>query len=618
MPNRRFTDQFLTLFALSALCLFYPLHVVHAQDLDTAGKQSLAQFVYDTAVNEGAEAAGQVLEQYKDSDKFYLKQEELLKTCYLLFQSGKEDEHATLTRAAAERFPKLKSSLANNLFELLVYRGTEQADMWMDHVSDKQYREEFEFELATSALLKSGRIEKALTMAETFLESFPKSLDAHQSLAEVQMEDGDKELALETWRKGNKLSSRTSFFSLAAKPLTAYKPTVIPDDPTKLFKASGNTESDIAFVFVQGGPDPDFGVYRQDPLTLLPNQDGIMRVNVYESQMLNPGVLAADPVMTDEQALFEHNQSAEILNRTVAHLKSLGKKVYVIGHSYGCMIGLEYLHSKPNLADKVILMGSDPDEDLRNYPPELKGTGRIIRWVDGIEPYEQSFFGRFALEPLMKDELNKIFENTDLLVSAHAKRRFTKLLKGKDLSNVTFAYGKFDESNGRPKPYELKFLQEHGATVVESYGDHHSMLSPTFLIGLYEHVTEGKPLKKSVASLLANKIEADGIDEALKWYREESSSEDVFPINETEINWLGYQLVKKKKLPEAIAIFKLNVESFPQSWNVHDSLGETLLANGDPDAAETSYRKSLELHPGNGFGIAALKKIKEDRIAKEN
>jgi cytochrome c-type biogenesis protein CcmH/NrfG len=56
-------------------------------------------------------------------------------------------------------------------------------------------------------------------------------------------------------------------------------------------------------------------------------------------------------------------------------------------------------------------------------------------------------------------------------------------------------------------------------------------------------------------------------------------------------------------------MFQLNVELYPQSWNVYDSLGETYMNNGDRDLAIQNYKKSLELNPDNSNGKEMLKKL---------
>ena len=156
----------------------------------------------------------------------------------------------------------------------------------------------------------------------------------------------------------------------------------------------------------------------------------------------------------------------------------------------------DYLNSKPNLADKIILMGSDFDEDLRNF--ENLEPGHLVRWNNGIEPYQKEFFpaSNFPLKPIIKESFDRVFTNTNMLVQTQAMRRYTQLLKEKDLSNVVFVYGKFDEANGRTNPAELKFLQSKGVEIVETYGDHHSMFTEIFMTNLYQYLMDGQPLKE--------------------------------------------------------------------------------------------------------------------------
>jgi cytochrome c-type biogenesis protein CcmH/NrfG len=54
----------------------------------------------------------------------------------------------------------------------------------------------------------------------------------------------------------------------------------------------------------------------------------------------------------------------------------------------------------------------------------------------------------------------------------------------------------------------------------------------------------------------------------------------------------------------------LNVEAFPQSSNVYDSLGEAYMANGDKELAIRNYEKSIELNPQNTNGVGMLKKLR--------
>ncbi|HET9824194.1 MAG TPA: tetratricopeptide repeat protein [Chitinophagaceae bacterium] len=80
---------------------------------------------------------------------------------------------------------------------------------------------------------------------------------------------------------------------------------------------------------------------------------------------------------------------------------------------------------------------------------------------------------------------------------------------------------------------------------------------------------------------------------------------------EAEINRIGYRLMANKKMDQAIAVFKLNTELFPESFNTWDSLGEAYAAAGKKTEAIENYEKSLKLNPNNESGKTALSKLKQ-------
>jgi hypothetical protein len=68
---------------------------------------------------------------------------------------------------------------------------------------------------------------------------------------------------------------------------------------------------------------------------------------------------------------------------------------------------------------------------------------------------------------------------------------------------------------------------------------------------------------------------------------------------ESDINIGGYRLLDRKKVKEAIKIFEMNVELFPESFNVYDSLAEAYMTDNNKELAIKYYKKSLELNPEN-------------------
>lgn len=85
---------------------------------------------------------------------------------------------------------------------------------------------------------------------------------------------------------------------------------------------------------------------------------------------------------------------------------------------------------------------------------------------------------------------------------------------------------------------------------------------------------------------------------------------DLTLFDEQELNRLGYELIASGQLDKA-AVFELNALAFPESWNVHDSLGEALARRGDLKAAAASYSRSVELNPGNDNGVQALEILEQ-------
>jgi imidazolonepropionase-like amidohydrolase len=116
--------------------------------------------------------------------------------------------------------------------------------------------------------------------------------------------------------------------------------------------------------------------------------------------------------------------------------------------------------------------------------------------------------------------------------------------------------------------------------------------------------------KKSIAETVFATTQEKGIAPALEQYRElREKRSDTYKLDEDEMDAVGYRLLRMKKVAEAIEIFKLNVEAFPKSSNVYDSLGEAYMVNGDKELAIKNYQKSVELNPQNTNGIEMLKKL---------
>jgi tetratricopeptide (TPR) repeat protein len=105
-------------------------------------------------------------------------------------------------------------------------------------------------------------------------------------------------------------------------------------------------------------------------------------------------------------------------------------------------------------------------------------------------------------------------------------------------------------------------------------------------------------------------LNAGNIEAALARYREIRAGDPASATTaEDRINNIGYELMGKGKVKEAIATFALNVEFYPSSANAYDSLGEAYMNDGRRELAIQYYEKSLELNPGNANAVEMLKKL---------
>ena len=57
--------------------------------------------------------------------------------------------------------------------------------------------------------------------------------------------------------------------------------------------------------------------------------------------------------------------------------------------------------------------------------------------------------------------------------------------------------------------------------------------------------------------------------------------------------------MNQNKIEEALRVFKLNTEMYPNEYNTWDSYGECLLVLGKIEDGIKAYEKSLELNPNN-------------------
>jgi 3-oxoadipate enol-lactonase len=106
-------------------------------------------------------------------------------------------------------------------------------------------------------------------------------------------------------------------------------------------------------------------------------------------------------------------------------------------------------------------------------------------------------------------------------------------------------------------------------------------------------------------------LEASNLEDVRRILRRvrEQDPQVIFPQLEAAVNLRAYQLLQGGRTDDALALFQIVVEFFPDSWNAYDSLGEAYAVKGQTESAVQAYKKSLELNPANDNGREALKRL---------
>lgn len=134
---------------------------------------------------------------------------------------------------------------------------------------------------------------------------------------------------------------------------------------------------------------------------------------------------------------------------------------------------------------------------------------------------------------------------------------------------------------------------------------------------IIRNIMLGKPYeipKKSVYEALRKEAQTNVSKAIENYYQLKKTSEKEYSFdNPSELNKLGYELLRLGKINESIDIFKLVVREFPKNPNVIDSLGEAYYTNKQYDLAIDCYKKAIELGGTQGNAEKMIEKINKEK-----
>ena len=235
------------------------------------------------------------------------------------------------------------------------------------------------------------------------------------------------------------------------------------------------------------------------------------------------------------------------------------------GHSFGGLLAVHAFGTKPELFNAYI-----------SVSPSL--------WWDGEAParrVEELFKQRKELNRALYVTLGN--EPGNML---EAYNRFVKLLEKRAPSGLEWAQRRMDD-------------EDHGSVVLRS---HYQGLRHVFSDWLFQV----DPQSGTIAGGLRGADEHYGKLSKKYGY--------TVPVPEALVNLLGYQQLQAGKTNEAIEIFKTNVERYPGSANVYDSLAEAYEKSGKLELARENYARAVTIGTERGDANLAIYKQNLARV----
>jgi predicted alpha/beta superfamily hydrolase len=227
------------------------------------------------------------------------------------------------------------------------------------------------------------------------------------------------------------------------------------------------------------------------------------------------------------------------------------------GHSFGGLFAVNALITRPELFNSYVAVSPSlqwGDEATLKRAEEFFKTRKELR---------ATLFTSLGNEP---GDIGKAFE------------QFKQLLAKTQIKGFEFeAQQMMDE--------------DHGSVVLRSH-----------YLGLRK-VYDGWQMPRDPATgAVAGGLKA--ADEHYKWLSQKFNYS--IPTPEALVNQIGYQDLLGDKPDEAIVTFKVNVERYPNSANVYDSLAEAYEKTGKLDLAAPLYEKAQLLGKQNSDPNAAV------------
>lgn len=234
----------------------------------------------------------------------------------------------------------------------------------------------------------------------------------------------------------------------------------------------------------------------------------------------------------------------------------------LIGHSLGGLTAIDILTNKPDLFNAYVAI--DPS---MWYQDELY-LENTIRQLPKISMKEKKLFIGVANTMPQGLALSQL-KNDTTFETQHIRS--------------IFKLNDFLKSNRNGLSYAHKYYETERHNTVPLKCEYDGL---RFVFDFYDLDLSEKDFLDSSA-LIASKLKAHYVMVSEKMGYQNSAPE-------TLINYFAYDALRKNHFNKAGALFKLNTEWYPESYNVYDSYGDYFLAIKDTSNAISNYKKALQ------------------------
>jgi glyoxylase-like metal-dependent hydrolase (beta-lactamase superfamily II) len=119
--------------------------------------------------------------------------------------------------------------------------------------------------------------------------------------------------------------------------------------------------------------------------------------------------------------------------------------------------------------------------------------------------------------------------------------------------------------------------------------------------------------KESAFNIFKRALNEKGMEAGLEMLVEMSGQPEKYYVLHPETDQFAYRMMLDKKVDDALKIFKVLAELFPDSGMAFDSLGEAYMRKDNIEMAISSFKKSLELDPKNSNARQKLKALQKKK-----